>query len=320
MRVIRNRGVRTRIMVLVLNSVLPIFAVIAVGSLMKRVGLIDDRFISVSDRLIYYVFFPALLFWKIGKPATAGSIDWSLVPAVWISVFTAFAASLIHARLVGMPDREVGSFSQACYRFSTYIGMAVILAAIGEEGVRQFGVLIGFVIPFINLLAVSSLIWYSGEDYSRGRKCVVLVKSAISNPLILACVAGILYSKLAVPLPGFLDNTLGLMSLLALPLALISIGGSLTFSRFSGHFRSSLAASAIKLIVLPVVGFFLLRLFRVDDIPFKVAMLYFALPTSPNNYILSVHFKSDAELATATIVLSTLLSMVSLSVTLLWFG
>ena len=77
-------------MVLVLNSVLPIFAVIALGSLLKRVGLIDDRFISASDRLVYYVFFPALLFWKIGKPATAQSIDWSLVPAVWIAVSHSF--------------------------------------------------------------------------------------------------------------------------------------------------------------------------------------------------------------------------------------
>jgi malonate transporter and related proteins len=307
-------------MVLVLNSVLPIFAVIALGSLLKRVGLIDDRFISASDRLVYYVFFPALLFWKIGKPATAQSIDWSLVPAVWIAVFIAFAASLVHARLVRMPDREVGSFSQACYRFSTYIGMAVIVASMGEEGVRQFGVLIGFVIPFINLLAVSSLIWFSGEDYTGGKKLAVLVKSALSNPLILACVAGILYSELAVPLPVFLDNTLGLMSLLALPLALISIGGSLTFKQLSGHFESSLAAAAIKLVFLPVVGFLLLRFFRVDETPFKVAMLYFALPTSPNNYILSAHFKSDCELATATIVLSTLLSMASLSAVLLLFG
>lgn len=305
---------------LVLNSVLPIFAVIAVGSLLKRVGLIDRAFIASADKLIYYVFFPALLFWKIGKPATADNIDWSLVPAVWISVFIAFAASLVYARPAGMPTREVGSFSQACYRFSTYIGMAVILASMGEEGVRQFGVLIGFVIPFINLPAVSSLIWFSGEDYSGRQRFAVLVRSAVSNPLILACIGGLLYSKLCVPLPEFLDKTLGLMSLLALPLALISIGGSLTFGQLRGHLRSSLAAAAIKLVFLPVVGYFVLRYFRVDAIAFKVAMLYFALPTSPNNYILSVHFKSDAELATATIVLSTLLSMVSLSVTLLLFG
>lgn len=307
-------------MVLVLNSVLPIFVVIALGSFMKRIGLIDERFIKGSDRLVYYVFFPALLFWKIGEPATAQNIDWSLVPAVWIAVFIVFTLSLIYARLAGMPQREVGSFSQACYRFSTYIGMAIILASMGEQGVRQFGVLIGFVIPFINLLAVSSLIWFSGEVYSGGQKYILLLKSTVSNPLILACVAGILYSELGVPLPVFLDNTLGLMSLLALPLALISIGGSLTFKQLSGHFSTSLAAAAIKLVFLPLVGIFLLRVFRVDELAFKVAMLYFALPTSPNNYILSVHFKSDAELATATIVLSTLLSMISLSVALLVFG
>ncbi|MDQ1240461.1 MAG: malonate transporter, partial [Thermodesulfobacteriota bacterium] len=55
-------------MTLIINSVLPIFAVIALGSFLKRVGWLDDAFIRASDRMIYYLFFPCLLFWKIGKP------------------------------------------------------------------------------------------------------------------------------------------------------------------------------------------------------------------------------------------------------------
>jgi hypothetical protein len=51
-------------MVSILNSVVPIFAVIALGNLLRRFQVIDDTFIAVSDRLIYYIFFPALLFWK----------------------------------------------------------------------------------------------------------------------------------------------------------------------------------------------------------------------------------------------------------------
>jgi hypothetical protein len=74
--------------------------------------------------------------------------------------------SLIYVKLVRMPDYAVGSFAQGSFRFSTYIGMAVMLADLGEEGLRQFGVLIGFVIPFINVLAVTTLIWFSGESYA----------------------------------------------------------------------------------------------------------------------------------------------------------
>ena len=157
-------------MLLILNSLLPIFAIITLGSALKRIGWIDDSFIKASDKLIYYIFFPCLLFWKIGKPSTTVGIEWAFILSVLCAVFLVFLMSLLFVRLIRVPDYEVGSFSQSCYRFSSYIGIAIILSAVGEEGIRQFGILIGFVIPFINVLAVSSMIWYSGESCSKNRR------------------------------------------------------------------------------------------------------------------------------------------------------
>jgi predicted permease len=75
-----------------------------------------------------------------------------------------------------------------------------------------------------------------------------------------------------------------------------------------------------KLVILPVVGYFCLQLFSVSDMPFKIAMIFFALPTSSASYILSAQLNSDVDLATAAIVLSTLLSIGSLSATLMIYG
>jgi malonate transporter and related proteins len=304
-------------MTLILNSIVPIFALIALGALLKRSGLTDEAFIKISDKLVYYIFFPALLFWKIGKPAASTIMDWNLTLAVLCSVFVVFAVSLASVKYLGLASREVGSFSQGCYRFSSYVGMAVALAVLGEDGVRQFAVLIGVLIPFINVLAVSTLIWFSEESYSRARKAMVLGKALISNPLIIACLAGIFYSTLNRPFPIFVDSTLAMMSLLALPLALLSIGGSLNFSALGGHLYKASAAAAFKLVLLPLVGYFCLKAFHVSTGAFPLAMIYFALPTSPVNYILSAQLNSDVDLATAAIVLSTLLSIVSLSVTMI---
>jgi predicted permease len=304
---------------MILNSVAPIFAIIALGGVLRRLGMIDKTFINVSDRLIYYIFFPALLFWKIGKPAPLTGVYWELIGATLCAVVVAFALSLVAARLLSMSQFQVGSFSQSCYRFSTYIGMAAVLGATGEEGVRLFGVLIGFAIPFINVLAVSSLIWFSGESFSWRLKSRMLVKAMISNPLILACGCGIAYSSLRVPFPTFVDNTLGLMSLLALPLALVSIGGSLTFEKFREHFAYSATGALVKLVALPAVGYAFLHVFQVTGTAFAVAMIYFGLPTSPQNYILSGQLNSDVDLATSGIVLSTLLSIGSLSYMVVMF-
>lgn len=306
-------------MMSILNGVLPVFAIIALGSALKGLRVIDDAFLSISDRLIYYIFFPALLFWKIGKPSPEGSVEGLFIVAVMLSVLTVFVVSLLFVKATRMPSYAVGSFCQGCYRFSTYIGMAAVMAALGEDGVRRFGILIGFVIPFINVLAVSTLIWFSGEDYSLKDKKVLLAKAMVSNPLIVACLAGLLYARLNTPFPVFLDNTLGLMSMLALPLALISIGGSLTFTTFAGHLRYSLTSAAFKLVLLPLVGFGMLHLLQVSPASFQVAMIYCALPTSPANYILSSQLNSDVDLATASIVVSTLLSIGSLSLVLALF-
>mgnify|MGYP000511845716 CR=1 FL=1 len=69
--------------------------------------------------------------------------------------------------------------------------MAVILNTLGEIGVSRFGVLIGFIIPIINVLAVSTLIWYSGQRIDLRQRIRITTRALISNPLILACLAGL---------------------------------------------------------------------------------------------------------------------------------
>lgn len=307
-------------MALIVNNLLPIFVVICLGIFLKRFGLINDSFISSTDRLIYYIFFPCLLFWKIGKPADDFGIETYLVLGVFFTVFMIFIMSIIFCNLTRMDQYEIGSFSQGCYRFSSYIGLALTFSAFGDSGGRTFGVLIGFIIPFINVLAVSSMIWYSGESGSGISKMRLVVKAMISNPLILACLAGILYSRMSIPFPTFIDNTLGLMSSLTLPLALVSIGGTLSFSGSRKFLAKSFQASIIKLVAMPVMGYITLKQLDVTPLAIQVAMVYFALPTSPQNYILSSQLNSDVDLATSSILVSTALSILSLSAVLIIFG
>lgn len=306
-------------MPLIFNSIFPVFFLIALGSILKRFQLTNDNFLNISDKLIYFIFFPTMLFWKIGAPASPTPVDWKFILAVISAVFVIYTASLSFIKIRRVANFQVGSFSQCCYRFNTYIGMAVILIALGNESVREFAVMIGVAIPFINLLAVSTLIWYSGRSYNASKKVVLVLRSTLSNPLILACFSGIVYSKLQLPFPRFADNTFRLMSMVALPMALISIGGSLNLAKIKGHFKMSMVANLFKLLLLPAAGYFFLRAYGVAPIPFKVGMIYFALPTSTAAYILSSQLQSDVDLAAATILLSTLLSIISLSLVMAFF-
>jgi predicted permease len=302
---------------MVLDNLFPVFALLLIGHLLKRFGITHDAFLKTADKLIYYIFFPVLLFWKIGGAASDLIGDPGLYKAAICAVVSVYVLSSLYIKLFKVPAYQAGSFSQSCYRFNTYIGMAVMLNALGEEGARQFSILIGLIIPIINILAVSTLSWYSEKKVSFPQRMVLTAKALISNPLIIACIAGLAYWKFMGGFPVFIDNTFRLASFVTLPLALFSIGGALTLGTMKNYFKLSLVASLFKLVILPLSGYLFLNAFDATGISFRVGMLYFTLPTSPALYILSSQLSSDTQLASAAIALSTLLSVISLSVALL---
>lgn len=304
----------------ILNTVLPVFLLIALGQVLMRTRLASPEFFQTSDRLVYYIFFPALLFWKIAAAGPRLDAKPGLIVAALGTVLITWLLSLAWCAWRRVPPFQAGSFSQVCYRFNTYVGMAVVVAGFGEPGVAAFGVIISLTIPFINILAVGTLIWFSQAEYPPLAKLRLGGKALVANPLILSCLAGIAWARLAPPLPEFVARAFGLLSAISLPLALLSIGAGLSLAKLPGRVQLSLVSCVIKLVAMPLVGWALLWLMNVDRLETAVAMVFFCLPTATSAYILSAQMNSDADLAGAAIVLCTLLSFFSLSWVLVAFG
>ncbi len=304
----------------ILNALFPVVVLIVLGYCLKRVSFTNSIFHKTSDRLIYFIFFPVMLFWKIGGASFAGDVAWTLSLASLLALAVMFLLSLVVIKAFRISNFKAGSFAQSCYRFNTYIGVAVILNSLGEEGLGYFGVLIGIAIPIINVAAVSTLIWFSGESQTLAKRIGITCKALVSNPLILGCLAGIIYSGSFHGFPVFIDNSLSLISMVTLPLALLSIGGSLSFTGINQHLPVSLIAATLKLIIFPITGYFCLQLFEVTGAAFMVGMIFFSLPTSTAIYVLSSQMNSDTELASSAILISTLLSFPVLTLVLLLQG
>jgi malonate transporter len=300
---------------MVINSLFPVIIIVVLGYVLKRCKLTNTAFLKTSDRMVYFIFFPAMLFWKIGA-AESTNIHWNFCWAAICAVVVIYFFSTVYILLMKVSDFQAGTFSQSCYRFNTYIGMAIIINALGETGVREFSILIGFLIPVINFLAVSTLIWFSGKNYSLHQRSRFIAQALISNPLILACLAGMLYAHLFAGFPVFIENSFQLAASMTLPLALLSVGAALTFENLAGNLKLSVVTSVFKLMLLPMVGFFFFKAFAVSPMLFKVGMILFSLPPSTAIYILSSQLNSDTDLASSAIVLSTVLSFLSLSIVL----
>ena len=289
------------------------------GSWLKRVGLTDESFLKKVDQLVYFILFPILLFWKVGS--SRGILEESLAycTVAVIAVTIIFILSTLFIVFGKVGDFQAGTFSQSCYRFNTYVGMAVALTVFGEKGVQYFGILIGILIPIINVMAVSILVWYGKKREAPQKQLLNTLKAIGTNPLFLACVAGMIYAHMVGFFPTVINNTLQLLSMATLPLALISIGGILTLKNVRKYLDLALTACLFRLVIMPVIGYFLLKAMHVTGTPFQVSMLFFTLPTSPAMYVLSSQLNSDTALASATIFLSTILSFFSMSAALLLF-
>jgi predicted permease len=295
-------------------GVLPVFAIIAVGALLRRAGVVGKDFLTVSDRVVYYVFFPALLFRQIARsPVSLGDFGGLILTAVLV-VTGVFFITVFYTALVRMERPRVGSFIQNSIRFSSYVGLATATSLLGNEGAHCFGVLMGFVIPLINVLSVCALVWRSAGEQQSGSRGLLILKAVAVNPLILACAAGMAASMLEIKLPKALDAFLVLLSAPSLGLALISVGGFMMEAQKGAHFRETLVSAAFKLVLMPLVGYAALRFFEVGGIAFITGMIYFALPTSPSNHILSSQLGGDAPLAVSGTTWTTGLSLLSLSV------
>lgn len=301
----------------VFENLFPVFALIFAGYVLRRRGFTTDAFLKVSDRLVYFIFFPVMLFWKVGGAPLDFTGEGAFYASAILAVAAVFLLSTSIIVVAGISPYQAGSFSQSCYRFNTFVGVAVVMSAFGEEGVRRFGLLIGIVIPLINVLSVATLTWFGRGKVSTKVQLLHTVRTLLTNPLVIGCLGGMIYGRFVHWFPSFIDNTLRLASYATLPFALISIGGALSLKGMWTHFRLSLTASILKLAILPVIGFASMKAMGLTGQAFQVGMVFFALPTSTALYILSSQLNSDTELASAAIALSTLLSIFSLSAALL---
>jgi hypothetical protein len=296
-----------------LNVVLPVFLIIGLGFGIRRVRFVDKFFLDKISQLAYFVAVPSLLVWKIGTASFDLNFNPRLILGCYAAVVGCGVLALLAARLLRLPPKEVGSFTQGSFWANmTYIGLPILLAAYGEEGLQRGGVLVGFMSPLMNAASVLALVWPLKGSIDR-QSIVDIRNSLITNPILLACFAGLLLSRLSVPFPTFAVNFLRFLSDLALPLALIAMGGNLSFEKIRKDYKATVFACAFKLFFIVGLGWFLLEWLGVAGLDFKVGIILLACPTAFSSYLLSTKLGADKSLMSSDIMVSTLLSMATLS-------
>jgi len=303
-----------------LELILPIFAVIFLGFFLKKAGRVDEAFVQMLNQLVYQVFLPVLVFWEISRAPFQGSFNPRLVIITYGAMGFIWLMVLVAGKTLGVRGATVGTLAQGSFRGNlAYIGLALAFNLYGSPGLSKAGVLTGFMIPFMNFFSILGLILSRPGGRSKPG-WGSLIRSVFLNPLILASFIGLGFSYGSWQLPAILANTLRLLSGLSLPLALISLGGNLSFRGIKGELAPAIIGTVLKLVFLPGIGVLLLGYGQISGLDFCLTVILLACPTAFVTYIMASELDGDKELSAAIIMLSTLVSMISLPVWIWMIG
>lgn len=308
----------------IVNGLLPIFAVIALGAVLRSAGFAPSGFFRETNRLVYWIAIPCYLFYKSAEASLEGVAAVRVASVVMGSMLIVIALGYIMARVLRLPQVQTGVFVQGAYRSNlAYVGLPVALMALSigsrysEPGLEAAAVItLALSVPAYNIAAVLILIGGRGEAGQGRRRIRQLAIGLATNPLLLACLAGLAVIAAGWHLPAPLRAACKTIGDMNTPLALLGIGASLTFSDLRAHWRVASIATAIKLVISPLIGVALAALLSLSAGERQIALIFLACPTAAASYVMAQQLGADEHLAANIIVISTVLSVLALAVVL----
>lgn len=297
-----------------LNATVPVFIVMAVGYLLRRIGLINEGFVSVANKFVFQVCLPCMLFLDLCSTDIRRNFDGLYIGFCAGVTLVSILMIWVLAKVFLKDKTQTGAFVQSSYRSSAAIlGIAFIQNIYGNSGMGPL-MIIGAV-PLYNIFAVTILTLESNDPAVRKEKnriritCVNILK----NPIIIGIAVGMAASLLNLKLPQILEKSIQSLGSMTSPLALIAIGAGLNGTQMAGKIKSSLIAAGIKLIGLTAFFLPLAILLGFRDEKLLALIIMLGSPTTPTAYIMAKNMHGDEVLSASVIVITTLLSAVTLT-------
>lgn len=295
-----------------LNATVPIFLLMALGFLFRKLGWIDEVFASKMNQFVFLVPLPILVFEDLA------TVDFQ---EVWNSKFVLFCffvtfASIALAAGISFlwKDREIrGEFIQASYRSSAaLLGIAFIRNIYGDAGLAPL-MIIGSV-PLYNIMAVVVLSFFQPERRKLDKELwKKTLKGIVTNPIIIGIAAGLLWSALRIPMPYIIGKTVSNVGAVATPLGLMALGASFDVQKTIGKIKPVTAACALKLVDFTTVFLPLAVMlgFRREELIVILVMLGSA--TTVSCYVMAKNMGHEGTVTSGVVMLTTVFSAFTLT-------
>lgn len=307
----------------VFDSLAPVVLLIASGVMAGRCGWLGPDSVRHLTQLIFYVLSPALLFRTMSQ-VRVEQLDFLPVTAYFAAAAILFLAILL---LQGFSRRAAVLALAGTFSNTVMIGIALINLLFGAQGLVTLLTLVS--IHALVLLTLATLVLEfavrrdaaAGEVLDSGPVPIPVVllqsfKSSLLHPVPLPILLGLLYAQTGWGIAAVIDRPMALLGSALSPLALVLVGVSLAHSSVGSHWRGALALSGVKNLMHPVLVWGLCRLMGIEGLAMTVMVVTAALPIGANVFLFSQRYAVAQELVTASVAMSSLLALLTLTATL----
>lgn len=313
---------------IVIEVLTPIVLLVALGTILRTSGFAGEAFFRETNRLLFWVGLPSLLFVKIATAAPQIGRAAGIVAVLLAGMAGCILLGYLVSWGLRLKRPATASFVQGAYRSNlVYVGLPVVLyalAAAGSDTPETEALALLAIVPLIPVYNIAAVLVLVGarkqEEANPIGQAGALLQSVITNPLVIACVAGVAFSYSDLSLPIAAERTLSALGQMALPLALLGIGATLRAWAIREGGVAALSSAIIKILFAPLVGYVVARLVGLPAIETQMALLYLAMPTAAMSYVMAERMGADGRLAGSIVVISTLLAMPALAAVLLVTG
>ena len=291
-------------MIPIFESILPVFLIVLLGVVLKRLPIVDRNVWHGLEEVGYYVLFPAILFLTLYR-ADFGGLELAEVALGTLSA----VASMFVLMLLLWPPMKRGNISGAVYstlfqtatRWNGFVALAIANKLFGDAGLALTALVMAIVIVPINFGNVAMLIWFVNPN----RNARTLATSVLTNPLILSALAGILFRTFDVSLYEPLEEAIDLVASAALGMGMLMVGAGLRIRDTVRPEPIAFLPVLLKLFLFPalLVGFS--WLFGARGETLVILATIGAVPTAMNGYLLARQMGGDAPLYATIATLQT---------------
>jgi malonate transporter len=305
---------------LVLSSLLPVILLISAGFAAARLHWVRETAVKDLSNLVFFLLMPALLFRTMGR-VYVEQLDFKPVAAYFLAVGVLVIGTFL---LQGFNRRAAVLALAVTYSNAIMIGIALVTLVFGQAGL----------VTLLTLIPVHSLVLLTGATVllelamaserasgsARQRWLSTVLKAlqnALFHPLTLPLLAGLLFAQTGWVLPPMMEMPLDLLARAFSPMALILVGVTLGFTRVGSHWRGALKLAAVKNILHPMLVYGLCLGLGVTGLPMAIMVVAAALPMGANVFLFSQRYGVAQELITASVAVSTVLSVLTLTLALM---